>query len=407
MAVTKEELFELQKLVKELRERQEMSKKEQDGVLQASIEKYNQKVEDLQAKADEAYAELKAKEEKLADVTKRLEALEKMPDRKGRFITDTTDEGKQRQAEQKAAFIEFMRKDISRLSAEERKALVVNTDDQGGYLVPEDWRAEMMQAIKDISKMRTLCRVVGTTRDKLVVPKLNGSMTWSWVDESSLPTEQSAANMFGQITIDLHNAAGLITASQNLLEDSAFNIEQFIGDEFKSSLGLEEDDRFIGGTGQGQPEGVLTNLPASSIVTATAVNSVKVDDMLDLLYGLDEKYAAQATLLIRRGFAKHLRKQKSGDGQYLWQPSLQVGEPATFDGVPITQVTSTQLSITIATGNTVAVFGDWRYYWIVDRVEMSMQRLNEKYAPLIGFYFRLRRGGKRMLDEAFRSLKVG
>ena len=142
------------------------------------------------------------------------------------------------------------------------------------------------------------------------------------------------------------------------------------------------------------------------VVTTDTSGSSDMDDMLDLIYDLKEQYARNGQLLVRRKYVRTLRKMKDGNGNYLWEPSLQTGEPATFDGYPISQPTSSELSNTVSAGNYIAIFGDFRYYWIVDRVDMTMQRFDEKYAPLVGLYFRLRRGGKVVVPEAFRALKV-
>ncbi|MFA7175077.1 MAG: phage major capsid protein [Kiritimatiellia bacterium] len=407
MAVTKEELAEIQKLVKEMRQRVEENQTKNDGLLSASIEKYNTEIDKLEEKADQAVREKQAQDAKVIDLQARLEALEKMPNRKGRFVVgEDDDEAKVKRAFDKKAYFAYVRQG-KETPADLMKALIVADDSSAGYWVADDVRADLMEALKDESKVRGLprVRIIQTTRDRIMVPSGSGAMTWAWVNETTMPGESSKTA--GMIAINVHNAGGLIKASPNMLDDSAFNIEQYISDEFKSSLGLEEDDVFIGGTGNAQPEGVLTNLPAAQVTTTGAANRCSADDMFDFEYALEEKYAANSVLMCRRALCGHLRKLKAGDGHYLWQPSLQVGEPANFDGIPVVKVSSTKLSATVATGNTVAILGDWNYYWVVDRLEMSMQRVNELYLPLIGFYFRVRRGGKRMLDTAFRSLVIG
>ncbi|MGE4334587.1 MAG: phage major capsid protein [Pigmentiphaga sp.] len=401
MAVTKEHLEELHKLVRELRERHEQSRKQYDGLLNEQIERYNRAIDDLQAKVESARTEIKERDDKTIDLQARLDALEKQPDRKGRFAAGEDAESRERREK----FIKFVRKGQD-AGPEVMKALIVADDEQGGYTVPADLRDELMRPLPDVSVMRGRCRVITTSRDRVVVPKLTGSMTWYWTDEESLPAA-SSSNQFGQIVINTHTGGGLITVSRELLEDSAFDIERFIAEEFSDSLGTSEDTVFLTGTGQGQPEGLLTNkdIQANRVIQTAEAGKLGVDDILDLTYSVDEKYARNGTLMVRRGIAKAIRKMKSGDGQYLWQPSMQLGEPPTFDGHPVVQP-SVGLDNTVGSGNTVAVFGNFRYYWIVDRVEISMQRMVEKYAPLIGLYFRVRRGGKCMLDEAFGVLKV-
>lgn len=373
---------EMQNAVGELRTTLDESKGNVDILVDSKIEKLNNRIDELDAKLTGRKAGFQGT------------GTESDPDEEKRKIASKS-------------FDKFIRKGLD-IQPEERKALVVSTDDAGGYTVPDDWRMEMMKELPDLSKMRGLCRTVQTKRDRIIIPKQNGTMDWTWIDEDGLPADQNTADKFGQITINVHNAGGLIKASQNLLEDSAFDIQSYISTEFRDSLALEEDDVFLGGSGNGQPEGLLTNLPATCIVQTAVANTVDCDDMLDFVYDLEEKYAARPSskIMCRRQFVKVLRKFKDANDQYLWQPSLQIGEPSTFDGIAIVQPSSTQLDTAIASGNTVAVFGAYEYYWIVDRIEMSVQRMDEKYAPLIGYFFRVRRGGKRMLDNAFRTLQI-
>lgn len=382
-------LEELHKTVKKLRDT--IEEREETGKnLDSKIEKMQDTIDNL--------------EEKIVDLDKYKKKMNsRLPFGENGEKMDP-EEREQKQKEYKA-FMNFTRKGRD-VKPEERKALTVADDESGGYAVPDDFRQELMQALPDVSVMRNACRVVNTGRNRVVVPKKLGSMSWYWTDEESLPTE-SDAKQLGQIVINTHEATGLITVSKNLLEDSNFNLEQFITEEFQDSLALEEDAVYIDGSGQGEPEGLLNNseIQDNQVRKTDADGSLDTDDVIDLLYDVEEKYARNGTILTRRQIVRELRKLKNGNGDYLWQPSLQEGEPATFDGYPILQA-SKGLATEVASGNQIMVFGDFRYYWIVDRVQMAMQRLNEKYAPLIGLLFRIRRGGKCMLPEAFKVLEV-
>ena len=409
MAVTKEQVEEIQEVVAKLR-------KEIDEVakVKGNVNKTTEKMENLQDaidKMEEKMGTVNSLDEKIKEqenIIANLEEFKKKATDFAGFETKEKEEKAKKEMEaERTAFFEYARKGDKNVGADYRKDLSSLSDSEGGYTVPEDYRQQLISKLPDESVMRGLVTVANTSRDEVKVPSLDGTFAWTWGDGTSLPAPNSE-DPYGMISIPVKYGNALIKMTQVLLEDSAFNIEGHIVDEFTRSAGLEEDDVIIGGNGNDEPEGILTNADIQSNYTiiSAASGAVDADDMIDLAYDLKQQYARNGKLLVRRKFVRELRKLKDNNGQYLWEPSLKEGEPATFDGYPIYQPTSSELNDEIAGGNIMAIFGDFRYYWIVDRIDMTMQRLDEKYAPLIGLYFRIRRGGKVVVPEAFRVLKV-
>lgn len=382
MAVTKEHLEEIHRLVKELREAHEESLKKIDPLIDAKLEKLNQRIDEL--------------EEKVASIPVKGKVLP--------FPTGAEGKDDSKAKEYKAAFWGYVRKGLNSLAPEQVKALSESVDSEGGYTVPEDFRAELIRALAEQSVVRGLCRTVNTSRDVVVVPSLASGVSWEWVDETTGPAGSQPS--FGQLRVPVHTAMGKTQASNNLLEDSALNIEQLLATLFAESLAEEEDRVILAGTGNGEPEGILTNAEVEVIDTETA-GQVKPDDFIELTYSLKDKYARNAVLLVARTAKKILRKAKDSNGQYLWQPALSAGEPPTFDGYRVISP-SVGLAEQITAGAKIAVFGDLRYYWVIERVGMTLQRLAELYAEQnqVGFVLRRRMGGKLMLPEAVKVLRV-
>ncbi len=374
------------------------------------LEAKMQETDDLKSTVEELNEKLNEQIEKTEEKTEELDKLKKKVTERLPFEDPDNDMDPEKKKEMKAkrkAFINYARKGLTDMNPDHKKDLTSLSDSSGGYTVPADYREELLQSLPDESVMRGLCTVVNTGRDKVQIPKLDGTFSWTWGDGTSLPSPNNE-DPYELITINVKNAGGLIKMTQNLLEDSVFDVEGHISEEFAESLGLEEDEVVIGGNGSDEPEGILSNAEIlNNYVTTTSTSgSVDADDIIDMLYEVEQKYARNGSLLVRRKMVRTLRKLKDGEGQYLWEPSLQEGEPATFDGVPIVQPSVSNLDNAVSTDNYIAIFGDFSYYWIVDRIDMTMQRFNEKYAPLIGLYFRMRRGGKVVLPEAFQVLKV-
>jgi len=138
--------------------------------------------------------------------------------------------------------------------------------------------------------------------------------------------------------------------------------------------------------------------------TAAAVAAITADEMIDTYYGLSKRYRGRAVWLTGDVVAKQMRKLKDSDGQYLWQVSLQEGEPDRFLGRPF-EVTDS--APTPAAGVRSVVFGDLKYYQIVDRLKIATQRLDELYAAngQIGFKFSKRVDGELTLAPAVTFLK--
>lgn len=382
MAVTKEHLEEIHRLVKELREAHEESLKKIDPLIDAKLEKLNQRIDEL--------------EEKVASIPVKGKVLP--------FPAGAEGKDDPKAKEYKAAFWSYVRKGLANLAPEQVKALSESVDSEGGYTVPEDFRAELIRALAEQSVVRGLCRTVNTSRDVVVVPSLASGVAWEWVDETTGPTGSQPS--FGQLRVPVHTAMGKTQVSNNLLEDSAVNIEQLLATLYAESLAEEEDRVILAGTGVEQPEGILNNADVQVITTETA-GQVKPDDFIELIYSLKDKYARNAVLLVARTAKKVLRKAKDANGQYLWQPALSAGEPPTFDGYQVISP-SAGLDETIASGSRIAVFGDLRYYWVIERIAMTLQRLTELYAEQnqVGFVLRRRVGGKLMLPEAVKVLKI-
>lgn len=383
---TEEKVDELKGLMKKLRD--ELDKKDN------TMGEVNQKVHNMQDRIDELEGEL----EKENDFQKKLNnRLPFANGNQGTQETGPTDEYK--------AFMKYARKGTDGTTVDERKDLSVADDEGGGYLVPEDYRQELIQALPDQSVMRNYARTITTSRDQIKVPTVDGSMSWYWTDETSLPNTSDES--FGQLVIPVHTSTGLIKTSRQLLEDSAFDIEAFIQEEFTNSLALEEDDVFLNGNGQSKPEGLLQNagIQENRVAQTGSSGTLTADDIIDLEYDVEEKYASNGVFMARRKIVRELRKLKDQNDNYYYGSPANADEPATFDGYPIVKP-STALDNEISTGNQPIIFGDFSHYWVVDRVDMSMQRLTEKYAPQIGMLFRIRRGGKVTLPEAFGVLEI-
>ena len=282
-------------------------------------------------------------------------------------------------------------------------ALQVGTDSEGGYLVPDEYERTLIEALEDQNIFRQLAHVIHTSSGDRKIPVVASKGTASWIDEEAQYPESDDA--FGQVSIGAYKLATMIKISEELLNDSVFDMPAYIAKEFARRIGAAEEEAFFTGNGTGKPLGILAATGgAETGVTAAAADKITMDEVIDLFYSLRAPYRRNAVFIMNDATVKALRKLKDGQGQYLWQPSITAGTPDTILNRP---VYTSGFMPTLATGNKTILFGDLGYYWVADREGRSFKRLNELYAPTgqVGFLASERVDGKLILPEAVKVLK--
>lgn len=281
-------------------------------------------------------------------------------------------------------------------------ALEEGTDSEGGYLVPDEYERTLVEALEEENVFRQLANVIRTSSGDRKIPVVAAKGTASWIDEEGAYTESD--DSFGQVSIGAYKVGTMIKVSEELLNDSVFDLESYIAKEFARRIGAKEEEAFFTGDGSGKPLGVLAATGgAETGVTAASSTAITADELMDLFYSLKSPYRKKAVWVLNDSTIKAVRKLKDSTGQYLWQPSLMAGTPDTLLGRPVK--TSAYMPVIAAGAKTIA-FGDFSYYWIADRQGRSFKRLNELYAAngQVGFLGSQRVDGKLVLSEAVKVL---
>jgi len=300
-----------------------------------------------------------------------------------------------------------------------KTVMVEAQDDLGGYVVPEDFRAEMISRMAGYTVVRPLARVVQTSRDSVEFPAMTGgddqyrdAVRVTWVDET--PTAGAAATnaTFGLKRVPVHTVMAETFLSRNLVEDAAFNIVAWLTESFASAQAIDEDNKFLKNDGMGSPQGILlddANRSTSSINEEVSGNASALtsDGLIGLVYDIAAQYRQNARFVAARATYKAIRKLKTGDGEYLWERNYQAGQPERLLGYPILEqegmpaVTATYYPV---------LFGDFRGYYIVDRVGMSVERYlggEEARINQVLYIARRRLGGQCMEPWRFAAQRVG
>ena len=303
--------------------------------------------------------------------------------------------------EYKNAFWHSMR-DKS-VSFEVLNALQVGSDSEGGHLVPDEYERTLVETLQEENIFRRFAHLIRTSSGDRKIPVVTSKGTASWIEEEA--PYQESDDAFGATTIGAYKLATMIKVSDELLNDSVFDIAGYIAKEFSRRIGSAEEEAFITGNGSGKPTGLLhATLGAQLGVTAASATAITFDEVMDLYYSLRSPYRRQAVFLMNDSTVKALRKLKNGAGDYIWQPSITSGTPDKILNCP---VYTSGFVPAIASATKSIIFGDMDYYWIADREGRKFKRLNELYAPTgqVGFLASQRVDGKLILPEAVKVLQ--
>jgi len=314
--------------------------------------------------------------------------------------------------EYKAAFFNFLRSgefelnDVAQKYFTERKALV--SDATGQILIPEELESEIYRELAAINVIRRYAFARPITRDRIRRRSLTEvAVGWGKLElgKEAVETDVVPAEAW-QYVEDLE---GLAKIGKDELADTDVALEPIIGDSFARAQSDAEEAAFISGTGHTnqQPEGILNGATVTRVLTAAA-DAIASDDVLNLIYAVPAQYRANGVLFFPSTTILALRKLKDAvSGQYMWQPSLQAGQPASFAGYPV--VAQENIPAIASSGSCdIGIFGDLRAgYRILDRQGMTVQRLLELFslAGLVGILVSKRVGGGVVRPNAIRILR--
>ncbi len=296
------------------------------------------------------------------------------------------------------AFFAYARNGSAALDGEIRAALNTGTDSQGGFIVPQEFEAMLVEAILNENIMRQIANVITTGSDRNIPVEADAGSA-AWTAEGAAYTESDP--VFGNVVLGAHKLATIVRVSEELLQDAIFDLQGYLARNFGKRFGVAEELAFVNGTGTGQPTGAVAG--ATGILTAASNAAITADELVDLYHDLKRAYRANASWLMNDATIKLVRKLKDTQGQYIWQPGLRAGEPDMLMGRP---VFATDGMPTVGSQTVSVLFGDFSYYVIADRANRTFQRLNELYAAngQVGFRMFERVDGNVVLGEAIRKL---
>ena len=279
-----------------------------------------------------------------------------------------------------------------------KNVLQIGTNPAGGYLLPIEFEKKMVEKLLIANVMRRLSTIMTTNNDREIPIETSYGVA-TWTTENAAATESDS--VFSQITMSAWKLTRLTKVSDELMQDSAFDMTSYLAEAFAKSFGKAEEQAMTVGTGTSQPLGVTSTTNLYNLAGATAVTS---DEILGVYHQLKQPYRPSGQWLMLDSTLLAVRKLKDTMGAYYFVPSMTMGMPDTFLGKP---VWTSEYMPAMTTGNKSILWGDFSYYRIADRQTRTLQRLTELYAAngQVGFIGRQRVDGHLLLDEAIVAAK--
>ncbi|HEX8214265.1 MAG TPA: phage major capsid protein [Allosphingosinicella sp.] len=317
---------------------------------------------------------------------------------------------------QKSPFVEnYLRKGVE--AGVELKALVGTSEVAGGYAVPEEIDATIDKLLTSISPIRAIANVVkvGSAGYRKLVTK--GGTPSGWVSEDAARPETNTPD-FVEIAPPFGELYANPAASQAMLDDAAFDVEAWLAQEIATEFARAEGAAFVSGTGVNRPKGFLA-APTSALadgarafgtlqlITSGAAGAFGAsnpqDRLVDLVQALRPPYRQGAVFVMNSSTAARIRKFKTADGAFLWQPGLVAGQPDTLLGYPVVEAEDMP---DVAADSLSIAFGNFKAgYLIAERTETQILRDPYTHKPFVHFYATKRVGGQVVNSEAIKLMK--
>jgi HK97 family phage major capsid protein len=313
-------------------------------------------------------------------------------------------------------FVErYLRKGLE--AGVELKAMSGASDAAGGYAVPEELDARIDKLLTAISPIRAIANVVrvGSAGYRKLVT--TGGTPSGWVAETAARPE-TGTPAFEEIAPPSGELYANPAASQAMLDDAVFDVEAWLAGEIATEFARAEGAAFVNGNGTSRPKGFLAAANAATADGVRAFGTLQYlstgvaggfpasnpqDKLIDLVQALRSPYRQGAVFVMNSATASAIRKFKTADGAFLWQPGLVSGQPDTLLGYPVIEAEDMP---DVAANSLSVAFGNFRAgYLIAERAETQILRDPYTNKPFVHFYATKRVGGQVMNSEAIKLLK--
>jgi len=365
---------------------------------------------DLVARQDQAEAAITVLQSDVAEVKSRLDKVARAAARPA--IGSSASPGI-KEAEVKGFVDGYLR----RGRESEIKSLNGATPADGGFAVPRAIDAMIASQLKAISPIRAIAQVVqtGTAGYRKLVA--TSGVASGWVSELA-PRPETATPQFAEIAPPAGELYANPAASQAMLDDAAFDLESWLANEIALEFARAEGTAFVKGTGIGRPAGFLT-APTGTAAdatrafgqvqyigsgNATGLGTTVETKLIDLIHALKSGYRQGACFVMNSATLARIRKLKTTDGAFMWQPAMVEGQPDRLLGYPVVEAEDMP---DVAANAFPIAFGNFRAGYLIAEYGAT-QVLRDPFTnkPFVHFYTTRRIGGQVLDSSAIKLLKI-
>lgn len=346
----------------------------------------------------------------------RIAAEEKLMDRERSIDTpEDKKDAKDKTSERQQLFAKALSGNAADLAAYRNAAgdYTLGTDATAGAITaPMQFVEQLIKGLDDVQFMRNIAHKtpsLGAAQSLGFPYRKTAAADADWTTEVATAAEEQTLQ-YGRREFKPNRLTKLIRLSKTLVSHANM-APQVVLEELQRVLAVTQEKAYMTGDGSGKPLGIFTasndGIPTSRDVAATATTSITADDLIDVKYSLKGQYHNRAQWVMHRDLVKMVAKLKNqATGEYVWQPSLQAGQPDRLLNSPVNM--SEFAPNTYTAGLYAAVYGDFEYYWIMDADQLTLQVLNEIYAlsNQVGYLFQYFGDGAPVCGEAFARLKM-
>ncbi|MEP0189159.1 MAG: phage major capsid protein [Erythrobacter sp.] len=297
------------------------------------------------------------------------------------------------------------------------KSLSGATPSDGGYAVPRQIDAVIARELAEISPIRSIAQVVQTGSAGYRKLVSTGGTASGWASETAGRPETDTPN-FAEIAPPTGDLYANPAASQAMLDDADFDLESWLANEISVEFARAEGGAFVSGSGSDQPEGFLTAANSSAEDGVRAFGTTQYigsgdangfdaapdAKLIDLIHSMKSGHRQGASFVMNSATLAMVRKLKTADGAFLWQPGMVEGQPDRLLGYPVVEAEDMP---DVATGSFPIAFGNFRHgYLIAERSATQILRDPFSNKPFVHFYATKRVGGKVLDSNAIKLLKI-
>lgn len=267
------------------------------------------------------------------------------------------------------------------------------------YELPVSGVNKISAELKKESVFRNLATTIKAYNSGFLIKAKDCTDIANFIPENNEIPVKDGMKDFNEKSIESYKLASFVKLDGAFVKDAAFSIENYITERFGKNFGRAEDNAFINGTGNEEPTGILHETEGADVGVNAA--TITYDDVIKLYFSVKDEYRKNGVWMMNDRTALTLRTLKDTNGNYLWNHSN--------DTILGKKVVISEFMPDAEIGKKPIAFGDFSYYWIVDRKSTSIRTLTELFAELgqIGYLAYKFLDAKLIRKEAIKVIQVG